>query len=182
MNIGDRVELTGNTAIGETISDLYKGMRGTYYGDGSGTFYIALEGLPKGSGHDCGGNLPLGKFGFYFSKSEFRPLATEPKPAEITPVLFSVNGMTVSTTKNAPEGDVFTFYVGSRSDKAKEYTIKVRQPEFCTRTNANFLCTCPDFIHRKWGTNEVCDHIEAIKSLIKLAGTVLLLSNRLRRL
>jgi len=67
MNIGDRVELTGNTAIGETISDLYKGMRGTYYGDGSGTFYIALEGLPKGSGHDCGGNLPLGKFGFYLA-------------------------------------------------------------------------------------------------------------------
>ena len=101
----------------------------------------------------------------------------------------TINGMLVKTTHQNPSRDNQTFYVSSQTDAAKTYIVRTREfhtkivdrfgqtvPDFLIPTYMKFptyppspefeyICSCPDFIVRKWADRKDCEHVEAVKVL-----------------
>ena len=111
----------------------------------------------------------------------------------------TINGMLVKTTHQNPSRDNQTFYVSSQTDADKTYIVRAREvhtkivdrfgtqvPDFLIPTYMKFptdefeyICSCPDFIVRKWADRKDCKHVEAVKVLSSLADGPYLLSQRL---
>lgn len=65
---------------------------------------------------------------------------------------------------------VQTFYAESASRPGSRWTVKLIR-----RGETRWLCSCPDFIHRRAQEGESCKHIRHCKRLVRLAGGVNLL-------
>lgn len=122
-------------------------------------------------------------------KIQERPLTNE----------LEISGMLVRTVQTSPNIDNQTFYVSSQTNPEKTYVVRTRRvmvkfsnqfgievdPPTCFRPNLNdyeYICSCPDFIFREWAGRKDCKHIEAVKTLAKLAGNPYLLAQKLREL
>lgn len=88
-----------------------------------------------------------------------------------------IRGMEVSTTKKTSPYPVF--YVTSQTDPEKVYLV-VNRFNFFRSPREEYICTCPDFVVRKYGAFKVCKHISAVMFLVSVVGSLYELLKKLR--
>ena len=96
---------------------------------------------------------------------------------------FSIGGFSVRTTHvpNTRLPYSQTFYVSSETHEDVEYIVRTRLSNPGCNTN-EYICSCPDFVFRAWADHKDCKHVEAVKTLVDIVGTPLLLASKLRYL
>ena len=86
--------------------------------------------------------------------------------------------------------DEQTFYLSSESRPGEEYVIQTRakrsDPQVpyylrSTQKEIEYLCSCPDYIIRRWAKHEDCKHIEVVKAFVTHAGSVSVLADLVRQ-